>query len=238
MKSIYFLNNYFKAYIPYDSYLFSVFLISFKELNICTNEELEKCILDIRDNVNKKDIKLILKYALSRGHTNIITKILTLFFSKTSGNIVYHEINEIKRYGVYVRSKKEKNINYDYFKSYFPNVTFLDYSLPYKEMKPNIYYFIREQLVECNNKKEILKKLNNPEFKLFISNWFHDISNEMPNKRKIYFLVEKVCSDIELILTITNPEKLYLDSIKDTKKEISKILDINLLSFVRKGIHK
>jgi hypothetical protein len=233
MDSIDFLNDYFKSYNPYDHYLFSVFFTSFKKLNIVTQEELSTRILYIRDNIEKRDLKLISNYALSYSRPSMITKILKLLSPKTFRNISYFEINNIHQY---IRSKKSSNNNYNHFKFFFPKVSFVEYyNQPYVVLKPNIYYLIRNELISCKDKKEIFTKLNSHEFKLFVVNWFYDIGHEMPNKRKSYYLVENVCSEIIFTLDYSNPKKLYLDSIEDTEYAINKILDINLLSFISKS---
>lgn len=224
MKSNDFLINYFKSYNPLDFYIYNAFFFKLKKLNINCVEELKDKLSFFEKNLNKNDIHLLTNYTMDYDNLNFITKakfiLSKLFFSSVFEKIILEEIWNLEAYN----PDLENDTKYDNLKYYFP---MNPYSFTaYYRLKPRVYYFIRRQLILCDNKNEMIKKLKfDEQFKCFVIDRFYEEEKEITNKKIFEILVYQVCSELVNLLSI---------DLSSQKKEYEKILEVNETQVNRK----
>lgn len=128
MKSVLYLNNYFKNYTPKDFYIFNVIFYILQKTIITSEENIKENLNFIKNNLNKNDINLIANYIIDYENLNFIKKtkfiFSKLFFLNIWKKLIIEEIASMMQFDL-----KENNKILDLLKYYLPIKKNLTYSL-------------------------------------------------------------------------------------------------------------
>lgn len=219
MKSVLYLNNYFKNYTPKDFYIFNVIFYILQKTIITSEENIKENLNFIKNNLNKNDINLIANYIIDYENLNFIKKtkfiFSKLFFLNIWKKLIIEEIASMMQFDL-----KENNKILDLLKYYLPIKKKFDLQ-PYSQMIPNIYYLTRNQLLLCKDIEEIIIKLKYDEqFKEFIIKKIYEENKDISNKMVFSFRVMSVFEEIQQYLELTSKEQeeLYIKNLDDNKE--------------------
>jgi hypothetical protein len=229
MEAINFLNDHYKSYYPIDFHIYNALFFTLKNLNVTNEESLKDKLIFLEDNLNKKDIHLLINYASDYGNLNFITKAKLILFKLISlssfKRLILEEIQNLKLH----INDFENDDKYNLFKYYFP-LQYFDFN-PYSRLKPRIYYFIRKQLILCDNIEEMKKKLKfDEQFKYFIIDRFNEEEKEISNKKVFSMRVYEVCSELEKLLStdLNIQEEQYINLSERSEREINRELGFKI----------
>lgn len=213
MKSLLFILNFYSTYIPKEPEIFFIILCYLKSKSVKTEEDIIKRLNYIESNINDNDYKLMHNFYISqKGYPSIIDYLKSDFKRIITGDKIFKQLvdNELTLIRCH-NNDIDKGVP-NLFKYYLPITIGKE---PYQRFKAEMYYLIRTNLMDCNNKSDILKKLNHDsQFRQYIADTIIKIDNkkQISNINKFYESVDKLF--LNLIINVNKPKFCKIENLR------------------------